>query len=430
MKRSLIIISILAILLFAAACSKNKVAEMPKPDAVNPDQIKPGASEKPQTPHVCKNSLSFRLWEYENAPNENLLYSPFSINTAMGMVYTGARGNTADEMAKVMGYKASPKEQHEYFAKSIHSIQEIGGRKVAELFTANGLFSADTNKALMYGDYLDILQKSFDSELHYLDFRNARESADFINKWVEKNTNERIRDIVSERQIAASGDGLVLVNSIYFKSPWRSKFNRKETREDKFFTSSARKEFINLPMMHILESYPYAELEGMQILEMPFEESELSMVIVLPKEIDKLDFNEKDWHKWMDSLEKSRKVDVYMPRFRLESTLDKLPETFKKMGMTDAFDAGKADLSGIMRLGKENLYISDIVHKAFLEVLEEGTEAAAATQVGVAKMSYQPEQPPYPVFRVDRPFFLAILNKQSDEILFLAKVVKPDAVKE
>lgn len=425
MKRSFIIISILALMLFAAACSKNKVAETPKPEA--PQH---GASEKPQTPHVCKNSFGFRLWEYENAPEQNLLYSPFSINTAMGMVYTGARGNTADEMAKVMGYKANPKEQHESFSKSIESIQDIGSRKVAELFTANGLFSADSNKAQMHQDYLNILQKSFDSEITYLDFGKARESAEYINQWVEKNTKERIRDIVSERQIASSGDGLVLVNSIYFKSPWRYQFNRKETREDKFYTSSSRKDFITLPLMHIVENYLYGEAEAAQVLEMPFEESELSMVIVLPKEIDKLEFDDKNWHQWMDSLGKPRKVEVFLPRFRLESTLDKLPETFRKMGMVDAFDAGKADLSGIMRLGKENLYISDIVHKAFLEVLEEGTEAAAATQVGIAKMSYTPEQQPIPVFRVDKPFFLAILNKQSDEILFVAKVIKPEAAKE
>lgn len=425
MQKTLIIITILALLLFAAACSKNKAAGTLKPGAPIP-----GTTEKPHMPYVCKNSFGFRLWEYENAMEQNLLYSPFSINTAMGMVYSGARGNTADEMGKVMGYKASPKEQHEIFAKSINSIQEIGNRQQAELFTANGLFSADTNKPMMNKEYLEILQKSFQSEIRYLDFNKAREAADHINKWVEKKTNDRIHDIVSERQIAASGDGLVLVNSIYFKAPWLHQFNRKETREDKFFTSSARKEYISLPLMHITENYPYAEVEGAQVLELPFEESELSMVIVLPKEIEKLEFTERNWHHWVEAVEKPRKVEVFLPRFRLESTLDKLPETFKKMGMTDAFDPGKADFSGIMELGKQNLYISDIVHKAFLEVLEEGTEAAAATQVGIAKMSYMPEQQPIPVFRVDKPFFLAILNKQSDEILFVAKVVRPEAAKE
>lgn len=251
---------------------------------------------------------------------------------------------------------------------------------------------------------------------------------------MEKQTKERIKDIVTERQIAQSSDGLVLVNSIYFKAAWLAPFSRKSTMDDKFYTSSDRDEgtYIMMPMMQQKGDFNYAELPEGQIIELFFEDPELSMVFMLPKDIDAVskDLNTETWQTWMKHLNESRKVEVFLPRFRLEQSLKELPDSFKAMGMHDAFSAGKADFTGILAPGKDNIYISDIVHKAFLEVMEEGTEAAAATQIGFAKTSFEPPALNVPIFRADKPFLCMIVHKEDNSILFAGKVVKPAAAKE
>ncbi|MDD2423613.1 MAG: serpin family protein [Candidatus Cloacimonetes bacterium] len=418
------------LLMFTGACCKNKCVKTPEANFIAElDHEISTAKFSSQN-----NSFAFDFMHQVGGEGQNLLFSPFSINGAMGMAYTGAKGNTAAEMAKVMGYPYSPEQQHYSFDKSRQLLEAVQERKKAELHIANAMFSADTNKARLVPNYLQTLQKSFGSELVYLDFSQAKKSADFINAWVEKQTQDRIKDIVSEQQIAESSDGLVLVNSIYFKAAWLTPFSRKSTIEDKFYTTSDRDEgsYIMMPMMQQKADFPYAELPDGQIIELPFEDTDLSMVFMLPKDIDAAskDLNEDTWQTWMKQLKEAQKVEVILPRFRLEQTLDQLPETFVAMGMRDAFSAGRADFTGIMTPGKDNLYISDIVHKAFLEVLEEGTEAAAATQIGFAKTSFEPPVLNVPIFRADKPFLCMIVHKEDNTILFAGKVVKPVAAKE
>ena len=430
MYRHLITFLCMGLLMFTGACCQNKCSKTPEAPA--PTKL----DHEISTVEIStqNNSFAFELLHQVDKEGQNLLFSPFSINSAMGMAYTGAKGNTAAEMAKVMDYAYSPEQQHYSFNKSQEILKTVKERKRAQLDIANAMFSADTNKSRLVPGYLQTLQKSFDSELVYLDFSQAKKSADFINTWVEKQTNDRIKDIVTERQIADSKDGLVLVNSIYFKSAWLTPFSRKSTKEDKFYTTSQREKesYIMMPMMQQKGDFNYAELPEGQIIEMFFEDYDLSMVFMLPKDIDAAskDLNKDTWQTWMKHLNESHKVEVILPRFRLEQSLEDLPETFKAMGMHDAFSAGKADFTGILAPGKDNIYISDIVHKAFLEVLEEGTEAAAATQIGFAKTSFRPPADKVPIFRADKPFLCMIIHKEDNTILFAAKVVKPEAVKE
>ncbi|MCB5262214.1 MAG: serpin family protein [Candidatus Cloacimonetes bacterium] len=426
MHKYLITIIAVGLILLSSACCKNKSAQVQEADHYPALDHEISSAELSQQ----NNAFAFGLWQEVENKGENLLFSPYSINSAMGLAYTGAKGNTANEMGKVMGYPYSPDQQHLTFAKSRKVLAAVQARKRAELQIANAMFSADTNKARIVPQFTQTLKSSFGSELFLLDFSKAKQSADFINAWVEKQTNERIKDIVSERQIAQSNDGLVLVNSIYFKSAWLSPFSRKSTHEEKFYTSSQREDgsWVLVPMMQQKGEFYYAELPEGQLIELPFEDEELAMVFMLPQDIDKVcqDLNQETWQSWMKQLSEVQKVELFLPRFCLEQTLDTLPDTFKALGMRAAFEAGSADFSGILSPGSDKLYISDIVHKAFLEVLEEGTEAAAATQIGFAKTSLEPPVSNMPVFRADKPFLCMIIHKADNNILFMGKVQKPE----
>jgi len=426
-----VILTLCLILLLASACSANKKKAKPTDFQAQELNHEISATELAEQ----NNRFAFELWQEIDQKEQNLFLSPFSINTALGMAYTGAKGNTAKEIAMTMGYRYSPQQQHLLFKESRDRLDTVQGRKLAQLHIANAMFSSDKNKLRTVPDFPKILQTSFLSDLHYLDFGKARETAGFINQWVEERTNKRIKDIVSERQIATSNDGLVLVNSIFFKSAWGAPFMRESTIEDKFFTTSQREEdkHIMLPLMQQTGTFRYADIAEGQLLELPYEDHELSMILMLPHDIDKVSakLSESTWQSWMKSLNDVHRVRVILPKFRLEQTLDKLRDTFKAMGMKDAFDEDNADFSGILKLQGQNLFISDIVHKAFLEVTEEGTEAAAATQVGFSVTSAGPTPPQNPkVFRADKPFFCMIIHKEANEILFMGKVQKPALIQD
>jgi len=418
--------ALIILLLFSACCANRKEASTVDYQSVPLDH-EFTSSELAE----MNNSFAFKLWQEIDRKDQNMFLSPYSITTAMGMAYTGARGNTANEMGQVMGYRYNPQQQHLLFQASRNQLDEVQGRKKAQLHVANAMFSSNRNKSRSVPEFSQILQDSFLSELKYLDFNKAKETADYINNWVEERTNRRIKNIVSEQQIAQSNDGLVLVNSIYFKSEWASPFNEEATGEDKFYTSSKRDEdrYIMHPLMHQTDNFYYARVPEGELLQLPYEDYDLSMVIMLPDDIDAVSakLDEETWLNWMNKLDKFSKVQVTLPKFRLEQTLAKLPDTFMSMGIKDAFDSDRADFSGILSLSpNENLYITNIVHKAFLEVVESGTEAAAATQIGFAVTSAHPVRPQEPiVFRADKPFLCMIIHKASNEILFMGRVQKP-----
>lgn len=432
MFRFLILLAVAVLLFSSMACSRNKKeAVVPIVPASNQVTV---PAPLPEVAAPQNTEFSFRIWEQIDTPGANLFLSPYSINTAMGMAYSGARGNTADEIAKVMAYTLPPEHMHEVFYKSMEMLNSLQSRKEAEFNLANALFNAESNKDRLLQSYQEILQKSFSSELFSLDFGKAKDTAEFINIWVEKQTNSRIRDIVSESQIQNSNDGMVLVNAIYFKSNWNSQFQEENTVIERFYTTSARspEQHKVMPMMKQTGSFGYAEVEDAKLLEMPYAEREIVMLFVIPKDIEasSRELSPKLWQHWMESISTPRKVEVEIPKFRLETTLDKLVDNFRELGIRDAFEAGSADFSGILKMdGGRDLYISDIVHKAFLEVVEKGTEAAAATQIGFAKTSIGQPVTDVPVFRADQPFFCAIVHKPTNEILFFGKVVNPDVVK-
>lgn len=428
MKRLIYVVT-LAILLFAAfGCAKNKeIAKEIQKEDVAPDKGKIEVLDVA----TQNNHLAFELFkQVDNVSGENIVYSPYSINSALAMAYTGAAGNTAYEIASVMGYPAEAMELGEQFEKSLYNMRELSNRKNARLDIANALFDSDRNLKRLLPSYSKYLQHFYGSELQGLDFSRPEEAAGTINKWVEKNTESRIKNIVQPAQIARKGDGLILVNTIYFKSPWRSPFLQANTKPMRFYTDTngAEKKYIVTSMMQQKERYAYLSQDGVQILEMPFKEQDLSMIFVLPENMDKFtpELTMKNYESWMNDLTKKQMVQVFVPRFKLEESLDDLTREFKALGVKDAFAADKADFSGIYQPGEARIYISDFVHKAFLEVSEEGAEAAAATQIGFSKTSLDVPDQEIPVFKLDRPFYSFIVYKPTQEILFVAKIMQPE----
>ena len=250
-----------------------------------------------------------------------------------------------------------------------------------------------------------------------VDYGNAEAACHTINTWVEERTESKIKDLIPSRIL----DGLtrlVLVNAIYFKGNWASQFDQSLTNDVPFWVTSDKQ--VQVPMMTQKHEFRYGEGNGLQILELPYAGDDFSMIVLLPREIGGLvkleeSLTVENLGRWVRNLWETEVV-VFLPRFEITFPF-RLDDTLKSMGMVDAF-SGKADFSG---MDKEPLFISAVLHKAFVAVNEEGTEAAAATAVIMARGS--PSLPP--IFRADHPFVFLIRENSTGSILFLGRVVNP-----
>lgn len=417
-KMRILLLTLLALSLsFGCACNKKKSG----PEPVS-KEIETSLSEQ-------NNAFAFQLYDLADKPGKNLFYSPYSITSALSMVYGGAQENTAAQMAKALNFDLPPAEQHQAYLAMQKSLNAIGERGKAEFNVANALFGAKNKQHLIQKDYLKLLRESYLSDLYSLDFSDFSGTAKFINRWVEEKTKDRIKDLISEDHIRDSNEGMVLVNAIYFKGNWRNEFEPKLTVRDKFYISSQERTEKNsrpVEMMSARAEFSYAELPGLQLLELPYAEDDLSMIIVLPDEIDSFakNLNPENLNKWQDALY-PREVQIFIPKFKFDLTLDGLTDMLKGLGMTDAFNGRLANFSGIIpdKTG-QGLYIMDVIHKAFVEVNEEGTEAAAATGIVMATKAYLgPDETP--VFRADKPFLYLLVHKPSNTVLFMGKMNEP-----
>ena len=348
----------------------------------------------------------------------NLFFSPMSIHAALGMTYAGARGETAAEMAGVLHLPREQKRAHAALGTLLKRLNEIGTAKGCQLSIANALWGHSGYAFL--DDFLKVVRDNYGAGLRQVDFVGATEAARrTINGWVEKKTRDKIKELLKRGDVDAA-TRLVLTNAIYFKGDWADQFEKKYTKDAPFTVSGNRK--ITVPMMHKTADFRYMSAEQFQALEMSYEGDALSMVIFLPRKPDGLERFEKsltpeNLGRWVKSLRK-REVAVYLPRFKMTARFE-MSRTLSGMGMPLAF-GGRADFSGMD--GTKGLFISKVIHKAFVDVNEEGTEAAAATAVVMA-LKGVPEPPP--VFRADHPFIFLIRDKTTGSILFLGRLVNP-----
>jgi serpin B len=354
---------------------------------------------------------------------KNLFFSPFSISSALAVTYEGARGNTADEIRSVFHLPANDTVRREGFL-ALDSELSTTDRNYT-LNTANALWAEKTYP--FFPGYIDIARIFYSADVNNLDFIDQPEaSRQIINQWVEERTEGKITDLLPAGSIDPL-TRLVITNAIYFKGTWVLQFDAAKTTEREFRIGSNTT--VVVPMMQRTDEdaiYGFTETEALQALRMPYshdEGKELSMLVLLPRD-DNLSaaeevLNADDLAGLRGSLT-DRQVMVYFPKFTLDTEY-RLPGTLAAMGMPTAFTMG-ADLSGMD--GTKNLYISEVVHKAFVDVNEEGTEAAAATGVVVNMKAVSPAEE-VPVFLADHPFVFLIQDDETGNILFMGRVVNP-----
>ncbi|KAM5293356.1 neuroserpin [Ctenodactylus gundi] len=372
--------------------------------------------------------LSVNMYNHLRATgeDENILFSPLSIALAMGMMELGAQGSTLKEIRRSMGYE-SLKNGEEFaflkdFSDMITTEESQYVMKIANsLFVQNGFHVNE--------EFLQMMRKYFNAEVNHVDFSQNVEVASLVNKWVENNTNNLLKDLVSPGDFDAATH-LALINAVYFKGNWKSQFRPENTRTFSF-TKDDESE-VQIPMMYQQGEFYYGEFSDgsneaggiYQVLEIPYEGDEISMMVVLSRQEVPLVTLEplvkaQLIEEWANSVKK-QKVEVYLPRFTVEQEID-LKDILRALGITEIFSKN-ANLTTLS--DNKEMFLSKAIHKSFIEVNEEGSEAAAASgMIAISRMAVL-----YPQVIVDHPFFFLIRNRKTGTILFMGRVMHPETV--
>jgi len=368
------------------------------------------------------NSFCFDLYHQLMSEQGNLFFSPYSISTALAMTYAGACGETEKQMADVLHFTSSQDMLHSNYSKLQSDLNSIEEKGEVQLNIANSLWLQKGDPFL--DSFLSLNKKYYDAGLYFVDFINANNKArDEINSWVVDETHNKIKNLLKP-PLPYKETSLILCNAIYFKGNWLTRFDKTQTMDKDFFLTNDN--IIQVSMMLQKSEYRYIDYGSFEGLELPYEGNDLSMIIFLPKEIEGLSELEKYLFAdkvllWIDQLMKTydREVVVTIPKFKTVCEFELAP-SLSDMGMPAAFSPS-ADFSGIN--GKHDLFISNVIHKAFVDVNEEGTEAAAATTVVMLKSVAMPSKPLE--FRADHPFLFLIRENQTGSILFIGRIVDP-----
>jgi len=370
---------------------------------------------------TANNTFTFDLYNRYAGKTGNIFFSPYSITTALAMTAEGAKGQTATEMNKVLHVSQSADSQRTA-AASVYNDLNASGQPFT-LNTANALWAEKTYQFL--SNYLTLVANYYGGKVTNLDFVGAAEaSRQRINSWVAAQTHNKITNLIPQGAI----DGftrLVLTNAIYFKGTWVLQFDKKLTKKADFHVDDSTT--VQADMMTLVGEkalFNYAENSDAQVLQMPYSGKKLSMVIILPKGNSTATVEGKLNASYVSTLESTltnQRVNVYLPSFTFKTTYG-LGDDLQALGMPTAFDASKADFSGMD--GTTDLYIGAVVHQAFVAVDEEGTEAAAATAVMIQTSAVMNPKP-IPDFRADHPFIFLIQNDSTGEILFIGRVTNP-----
>ncbi|XP_058603049.1 leukocyte elastase inhibitor-like isoform X2 [Onychostoma macrolepis] len=368
----------------------------------------------------------------EGNASKNVFYSPISMSSALAMVSLGAKENTAAQMFQVISHlcifmvipNVSMDHIHSSFNKLMSELNKPGAPYVLSL--ANRLYGEQSYQFVE--KFLNDAKRYYEARLEKVDFKISEAARVNINKWVEKKTQEKIKDLLPQGSVS-SMTRLVLVNAIYFKGNWEKKFSKDATRDGQFELNKTQTKPVK--MMRQKSKFPLAfipEIDS-QVLELPYVGKNLSMLIILPNEIqdettglqklEKALTYEKlmEWTKPSNMLQEE--VKVSLPRFKMEQTYE-MVQFLRSMGMEDVFDGKKVNLSGMSP--DKDLVVSGVFHKAFVEVNEKGTEAAAATGIVISTSSI-PVDPK--AFIADHPFLFFIRHNPSNSILFCGRFCSP-----
>jgi serpin B len=370
------------------------------------------------------NAFALDLYARLRAKGGNLVCSPYSVSTALAMTSAGARGETAAQMARVLHFSLDRERLHPAFAELIREINGHGLPRDYQLSVAQSLWG--DVRLPVRGQFQTLIHTNYGARLRQRDFRLAPDQARAqINRWVADRTNDKIKDLLHPEDIDDT-TRMVLVNAIYFKAGWHEPFPEGETNQQAVFHAAGKD--VKAALMQQAKRFRYAEAEGCQVVELPYEGEELAMVVLLPRRQDGLGKLER----WLTAAKleaclgklKPLVVEVALPRFRFDARLY-LADELRALGMPLAL-SDRADFSGISTA--DQLRISRVIHQAFVDVTEGGTEAAAATASIVA-----PPAPgrggggPQAVVRADHPFLFLIRDRRTGSILFVGRVTDPSA---
>jgi len=371
------------------------------------------------TDESIRNDFATRLYDKvaSTQAGKNLFLSPFSIRVALAMCAVGAKGETRQELIDLIGAPESVEEQNLQYAALLRSVNGEGSERPFQLVMANALWGQQGFH--FKPDFQEAIADFYDGALHVVNFLAQPDDAvRTINRWVSDKTGARIKELLN-RDFINEYTRLILTNAIYFKGRWENEFDETATRDEAWHGPNA----CELPMMHRRGAYLYYEGEGFQAVSLHYKGRQHSMLVVLPREKDGLATLEVQWaaqqtfRKMTDGFE-SEVVILSLPRFKIEAEF-RLKPVLCAMHSDLAF-SDYADFSGI---GDEPMKISDVVHKAFVEVNEEGTEAAAITACGGGAGGRR--QPEPKVFKADHPFLFFIWNRNTNTVLFSGRVIDP-----
>ena len=360
------------------------------------------------------NQFALNLYAQLRTQNGNLFLSPSSISTALAMTYAGARGDTARQMAATLHFTLDQQHLHPAFASLMKELKGNGAARNYQLNVANALWG---QKGYVFLDgFISTAKDNYGAALNEVDFAKTEEARRTINVWVEKETQNRVKDLIKP-DVLKKETRLVLTNAIYFKGNWASQFKPENTRDAPFMLTPKRK--VMVPMMHQGGKFKSAWTENFRALELPYAGKDLSMIVFVPREVDGLAEFERTLtvdklEEWLSKLKENEIDVVALPKFKLTTGFE-LGQTLSAMGMPLAFSSG-ADFSAMT--ASERLSISKLIHQAFVDVNEEGTEAAAATGTEMRPVSLS-------MFVVDHPFIFLIRDNRSGTMLFMGRVTNP-----
>jgi serpin B len=405
--------------------------------AQEPDSSLPYMPARPVGPegvNVDDNDFAVALYGQLRQRPGNLFFSPLSVRAALAMALAGARGETAAEMSKALCFAASGEDLHSDLGYLLQRLNAALGVEY-EMTVASSLWGQAGIS--LQAAFVDLLARHYRGEMNLVDFRGDAEAAcREINRWVEEKTRRKIKDIVSTGSLDPTSR-LVLVNAVYFKGLWALPFRKADTRDKPFHLAGGGT--VKVPLMGQQKPISYVQARDYQAVDLVYQGGDLSLLVLLPDRRDGLADLEKTLsasllHDCVAQME-SREVELYLPRFRITSDAMDLRDPLTALGMPRAFERSQADFSGIdghAPPDEEALFIAAVLHKAFVEVNEEGTEAAAATAVLIplAASMGAPRPPAVPVFRADHPFVFAIRDRRNGAILFLGRMADPTRASE
>lgn len=371
----------------------------------------------------ANNEFTFSLYKQLGEDLTNLVFSPYSISSALAVTYAGARGKTALEMAEVLWFAKDQDAFHPVFKAFTDSIFLSGKEEGTEMNIANALWVEENYQIIQ--DFLDLATDYYGARAENVSFKtneDLEKSRQKINRWVENKTNDKIKELIPQG-ILDELTRMVITNAIWFNGNWLNPFEKSRTSPSIFHIS--RDKTVSTDFMHQEKETGYYEDDDVQAIELPYKGGKMSMLIILPKDID-------GWKLLGRLLSTERlavitkgieqhKIDMAIPKFTYESEFN-LKEILFKMGMEQAF-TNDADFSGLTE--DNDLRIDDIIHKAFIEVNETGTEAAAATAVTMA-LKTALEEEDIIQFIADHPFLYLIRDKTTGGIIFMGRFINPE----